>query len=105
MILLYIGYILIGIGVFFTLTAIVGFVKFKEPFKMMHVAGVCDLMGGPFIMLGCGVIFISHGDYSTFFKLLCLILIVYLISPISTNAISEVASYMQKLDFRSNIKK
>lgn len=94
-----IGCLFIAFGGAFMLTSITGFVKFKDPFKMMHVAGVCDLIGGPLIMIGCGILFLGHGDISAFFKIFLTIVIIYITSPISTNAISEAASRMNNQIF------
>ncbi len=98
-ILYILGCLFVALGVIFMLTSIVGFAKFKDPFKMMHVGGVCDLISGPLIMLGCGIIFASDGDISTLFKIFLTIIIIYITSPISTNAISEAASMVNKQVF------
>jgi len=94
-----IGDIIIGLGCIFVFSSIAGFVKFKDPFKMMHVGGVCDLTGVPLIIFGCGVIFLSHGNYDAFFKTLFIIIVTYITSPIGTNAISESASRMYGYTF------
>ena len=89
------GFCLIGIGMYFLFTAIFGFAKFRDPFKMVHVGGIFDLVGSPAIMLGCGVIFASEGDFSAMFKIIFLVVIMYITSPISTNAISEATVRMR----------
>ncbi|QED23440.1 monovalent cation/H(+) antiporter subunit G [Candidatus Deianiraea vastatrix] len=96
------GNILIGLGCLFVLSSIAGFVKFRDPFKMMHVGGVADLAGMPLIILGCGIIFITRGNYDAFFKILFIIIITYITSPIGTNAISESASRMYGYQFLKN---
>ncbi len=78
-------------GIFFIFTAVYGFTKFKDVFRKMHVAGVAELIGVPFILIGCGLMYISIGKYIMFFKLLFLCIIIYIVSPMNTNALSEIA--------------
>lgn len=69
---------------------------------MMHVGGVCDLIGAPLIIIGCGVIFLSWGDVDSFLKTIFLCVIFYIVSPVTTNAISESACRLYGEGFMDN---
>lgn len=98
----FIGEVLIFIGCLFVLTSLTGFVKFRDPFRMMHVSGICDLIGAPLIIIGCGVIFLSKGDVDAFLKTIFLSVIFYIVSPVTTNAISESACRLYGEGFIDN---
>lgn len=89
---------MIFFGSFFVFSSVIGFIKFTDVFRLMHVCGVCDLVGAPLMILGCGMIFLSNGDFHTFFKTFLISFILYIISPISTNALSDAAFRIKKLD-------
>lgn len=83
-------------GCLFIFTSVAGFLKFKDPFKMMHVSGVCELIGVPLLILGCGFIFLEAGQVDAFCKTIFILIIFYIIAPIGTNAISESACRLRK---------
>ena len=87
----YLSNIFISIGCLFIFTSVAGFVKFQDPFRMMHVGGVCELVGIPLLILGCGLIFLENGNIDAFLKTIFISVIFYIISPVGTNAISESA--------------
>ncbi len=87
----YLSNLFIALGCLFIFSSVAGFVKFKDPFRMMHVGGVCELIGIPLLIIGCGLIFLDHGNADAFFKTIFISVIFYLISPVGTNAISESA--------------
>jgi len=99
----YIGYISILIGCYFLITSMAGFIKFKDKFRMLHISGLCDLLAAVLIIFGCGLIFLSHGNVSVFFKILFIVTCIYIISPITTNAISESERNINKNDNKCNI--
>lgn len=99
------GKILIFFGCFFILTSIAGFIKFKDVFRMVHVGGVCDLVGAPLVICGCGFIMLSHGNIASFYKTIFISILSYLIAPVHTNAISEAACKIYQSDVLQKIEK
>ena len=90
-----IAYIVIGLGVFFTLTGSVGMLRFKDFFSRLHPAGITDSAGVPLVLLG---LMIKAGFTLLSLKLLILMFLVIITSPTACHALAKAAFYVGNKD-------
>ena len=86
--------LLIVIGLFVTITGVLGFYKYKFILNRMHAAALIDTLGLFFIVLGCIVAkgFVAEdGSFDiTSIKLACVVVFLWLTSPVSSHIISKL---------------
>lgn len=85
---------LIIIGLFITLSGIIGFYKFKFILNRMHAAALIDTLGLLFIALGLVVakgFFNENGNVDmTSVKIILVVVFLWMTSPISSHIISKL---------------
>lgn len=84
----WLGLIMMFGGLFFTLTAAVGFVRLPDVYCRLHITGVLDTMGVPLILLGAAV-YLGPGLTSA--KLLLCIVFLYGTSPLVGHLLARAA--------------
>lgn len=84
----WLGLIMMFAGLFFTLTAAVGFVRLPDVYCRLHITGVLDTMGVPLILLGAAV-YLGPGLTSA--KLLLCIVFLYGTSPLVGHLLARAA--------------
>lgn len=84
----------IVIGLFITITGILGFYKYKFILNRMHTAALIDTLGLFFIVLGLIVakgFTLEDGSFDiTSIKLACIVIFLWLTSPVSSHVISKL---------------
>jgi multicomponent Na+:H+ antiporter subunit G len=78
----------IGIGLFFVLVAAVGFVRLPDVFCRLHVTGVLDTLGAPFVLLGTAI-YIGYDLVSL--KLALAIVFIAATSPLLAHLLARAA--------------
>jgi multicomponent Na+:H+ antiporter subunit G len=78
--------ILLGGGVFFLLSATVGYLRLPDFFTRMHAIGKSDTLGALLSMLGVGLL---AGWSLTAFKFVLVALFLFLANPLATHAIAR----------------
>jgi multicomponent Na+:H+ antiporter subunit G len=98
--MVYIGFILIVIGLGFIASGIVGLIRFRDFYTKIHASGVTECCGIPFCLVGLSFL---QSDFSAAFKLIIIALIILLLNPVSTYALAR-ASVLYKIDKDGRIK-
>ena len=86
--------LLIVIGLFVTITAVLGFYKYKFILNRMHAAALLDTLGLFFIVMGLIVakgFTLEDGSFDiTSIKLACIVLFLWLTSPVCSHIIAKL---------------
>ena len=90
----YIGYTLIFIGLAFSLISVIGCIKMPDAYTKLHAAGVADICGIPIALTG---IMVTQGLTITTAKIFLVIVLIFLINPLSTHALIRAASYRDNI--------
>ncbi len=83
-----IAMILILIGCFFFLTSAIGLLRFPDMFTRMHATGKCDTLAVLLVMTG---LIVHHGINLDSFKLLLIVVFIYIANPTATHVLSRAA--------------
>jgi multicomponent Na+:H+ antiporter subunit G len=83
-----IAMLLILIGCFFFLTSAIGLLRFPDMFTRMHATGKCDTLAVLLVMTG---LIIHHGINLDSFKLLLIVVFIYIANPTATHVLSRAA--------------
>jgi len=98
--MVYIGFILIVIGLGFIASGIVGLIRFRNFYTKIHASGVIECCGIPFCLVGLSFL---QSDFSSAFKLIIITIGILLLSPVSMHALAR-ASVLYKIDKDGRIK-
>ena len=86
--------LLIVIGLFVTITGVLGFYKYKFILNRMHAAALIDTLGLFFIVLGLIIangFVLEDGSFDiTNIKLACVVFFLWLTSPVSSHLIAKL---------------
>lgn len=96
MIFEYLGYILIATGIVFNIITLVGLIRIENVYNQLHIASVADMFGVPLCLLGCSLVAVEFDMYSAAFKIILLIVAMYLLNPVNTYAIVKTAYFYNK---------
>jgi multicomponent Na+:H+ antiporter subunit G len=81
-------YNIIGIaGAFFLITSMIGVIKFQDLYMKIHASALMESLAVPCFMISFAF---YAGDISFFFKILFLIIIIFLTGPINTQIIAKI---------------
>lgn len=94
MFIIYIGWILVALGLFSILSGIIGLFRFRGFYQKLHAASLIESFGVPTSLLGLA--FLSS-SYIVILKLLLIILLILLLGPVNSYALSR-ASIPYKTD-------
>ena len=83
-----VGLVLIAVGLFFMLVAVVGFLRLPDVFSRLHVTGILDTLGAPLLLIGVAVL---SGFCLTAFKLVLGVVFLYVTSPLVGHLLSRSA--------------
>ena len=75
-------------GCFFFFTSVIGLLRFPDMFTRMHATGKCDTLA---VLLIMGGLIIHHGINLDSFKLLLMVIFIYIANPTATHALSRAA--------------
>ncbi|GAB4163731.1 MAG: Na+/H+ antiporter subunit G [Rickettsiaceae bacterium] len=98
--MIYLGWILILIGMFFILSGIIALFRFPDFYTKLHAASVIECCGGPFCFIGLALL---QSNYTSSFKLVAIAILVFIMNPVSTYALGR-ASVLFKVDKEGRIK-
>jgi multicomponent Na+:H+ antiporter subunit G len=98
--MIYLGWMLILIGMFFIVSGIMGLFRFPDFYTKLHAASVIECCGIPICLIGLSLL--QH-NYSSSFKLLFMSIIIFILNPVSTFALGR-ASLLYKVDKQGRIK-
>ncbi|XVN43606.1 MAG: Na+/H+ antiporter subunit G [Candidatus Rickettsia vulgarisii] len=100
MMLIYIGYGLITLGMIAIFSGIIGFFRFPDFYTKIHAAGVIESCGVPLSLVGLAFL---QNDFTSAFKLVLAVILILILNPISTHAIAR-AALLSKIPFYSKDK-
>lgn len=80
--------VILSIGLFFMAIAALGFIRFPDVFSRLHVTGILDTLGAPFILLAAAFHLGLTLDAA---KLLLAVLFLYATSPLVGHLLSRAA--------------
>ena len=78
---------MLGIGMFFEISAVIGVYRFDTALRRMHAAAMGDTLGLLFILLGLAI---ANGLDLTAAKFLMLVLLLWNTSPIASHLIGRL---------------
>lgn len=84
--MIYLGWLLILLGLLAIFSGIVGFLRFPDFFTKMHAASVIECCGIPLCLVGLACL--QHNLNS--FKLLFIVILILLLNPVATHALGRV---------------
>ncbi len=96
MILSYIGILFVIIGLCAILSGIIGFFRFPDFYTKIHAASVIEIFGVPMCLIGFACL---TGNFFNCLKLLLAALLIFLLNPVATHALSK-GSLLSMLSLR-----
>ena len=91
-----IGEILLGFGVFLTITTMLGFARFDNIYTRIHISTTNDMLGIPLAILGTAFLFLGLNDIFTAIKLCFGMVIWYIIAPVTSYIIIKIVYFYRK---------
>jgi multicomponent Na+:H+ antiporter subunit G len=87
------------LGVFFMITSIIGLIRIKDDYQMLHIAAINDMLGVPLFLGGLsGLCFINLQNILAI-KIILLIVATYIVTPISGYIIIKILYFLNnKID-------
>ncbi|MCP5370023.1 MAG: monovalent cation/H(+) antiporter subunit G [Rickettsiaceae bacterium] len=98
--MIYIGWLLIFIGIFFLLSGLIAIYRLPGFYNKLHATGMIDCCGIPFCIIGLALM---QDNYTSFFKLIFIGILIFIVSPLSTYGIAN-SSIKSKIDCEGRIK-
>ena len=89
--LLIVSIVLMALGAFFMLVAAAGVIRFPDFYTRLHAAGIGDTLGQGLILLGLAIPVFAVGFGQVAFKLLLIMLFVFVFNPTATHALARGA--------------
>lgn len=93
-----IGYWLVFIGIFLTITTMIGFSRFDNIYTRIHVSTINDMLGIPMAILGTAFLFLDVGDKFTFVKLIFATVIWYIVAPVTNYIIIKITYFYNEVE-------
>jgi multicomponent Na+:H+ antiporter subunit G len=98
--MIFLGWILIIIGLFIIISGIVALFRFPDFYTKLHGASVIESCGIPFCLIGLAFM---QDNYIDSFKLIIIMLLIFILNPVSSHALGR-ASLMYKVNEDGNVK-
>lgn len=86
--LLFIGYCFIILGIIAIFSGIIGFFRLPDFYTKIHTASLIECCGVPLSLLGLAFL---QDDFSSSFKLIFAVILIWLLNPIATHAIGKAS--------------
>jgi multicomponent Na+:H+ antiporter subunit G len=83
-----VSWVLILAGSFFTVVGAIGLVRMPDVYTRMHAASVTDTLGAGLLLAG---LMVQAGLGLVTFKLLFILVLLFLIGPVATHAVAQAA--------------
>ncbi len=84
------GYALLGLGIFLTMSVMLGLCRFNDIYTRIHITTINDMLGIPVTILGTASLFLGLGNVFTAIKLCIGVVIWYIVAPISNYIIIKM---------------
>lgn len=97
--MLYIGWILITIGLLIIICGIIALIRFPDFYTKIHAASLIECSGLPVCLIGLSL----QQSYINSIKLLIIVLLIFILNPVSTHALGR-ASLLYKFNKEGRIK-
>ena len=94
----YIGYCFLGVGIFLTLTTMLGFARFDNIYTRIHISTTNDMLGIPLAIAGVAFLFLGLNDVFTAIKLAFGIVIWYILAPVTSYIIIKIVYFYKDDD-------
>ena len=88
MVLYFISWVSISVGIFFILVGAIGLIRMPDLFSRMHAAGLVDTVGAGFLLVG---FLMQSNDWIVSIKLLMIFAFLIFTSPVATHALAHAA--------------
>lgn len=98
--MLYIGWILVFLGLFVIVSGIVALFRFPDFYMKLHAASVIECCGIPVSLIGLAFI---QDNVTSSLKLLLITVIIFIMNPVSTHALAR-SSMKSKIDNKGRLK-
>lgn len=98
--MLYIGWIIIVVGLFFMLSGIIAYFRFPDFFTKLHAASVIECCAIPVCLIGLALL---QDNVVSSLKLIIIAAIIFIMNPLSTHALAR-SSLKSKLDEKGRIR-
>ncbi len=80
-----------------SLTAsVLGFLRFNDTYRQIHIGAIIDMLVVPVFFLSIGLLFLKNHQNMLFFKMITLIFIWYVLNPISNYCIIKIIHFYSK---------
>ncbi len=89
------GHIFITLGIFLTITTMIGFARFDNIYTRIHIATINDMLGIPLAIFGTSCLFMYLNDIQNAIKLFLSIIVWYTIAPVSSYIIIKIVYFYQ----------
>lgn len=99
-IMLYIGWIIVFLGLFVIISGIIALFRFPDFYSKLHAASVIECCGIPICLIGLAII---QDSLISTFKLLIITVIIFIMNPVSTHALAR-SSMKSKIDDQGRLK-
>lgn len=86
--LLYLGWILIAIGIFFIATSIIGLLRMKNIYTKIHAVSLSDSFGIPISLLGFALI---QDNIISLIKIFAIWIFFFLLNPTNSHSLISAA--------------
>ena len=87
------GYIFLILGVFLTITTMIGFARFDNIYTRIHISTTNDMLGIPLAIVGTAFLFLGIGDIFTAVKLMFGVVIWYIIAPVTSYILIKIVYF------------
>jgi monovalent cation/proton antiporter MnhG/PhaG subunit len=94
--LILVGNFFLILGLFFSLTTVVGLIRIHNAYNQIHVACVNDVMAVPSILIGCAFYALNDLEIILALKLLTMIIMIYITSPIFGYVMMKVLYFFKQ---------
>ena len=86
--MIYLGFTLITIGIFFILSGLIAIYRFKGFYPKLHAASVIECCGAPLCFIGLSFI---QNNLASSFKLIFIAILILILNPASTFALARLS--------------
>lgn len=97
-----VGNILLGIGMFLTITTMLGFARFDDVYTRIHISSINDMLGIPVAIIGTSFLFFGLGDIFTAIKLCLGAIIWYIVTPITSYFLIKIVYFYKENENNKN---
>ena len=87
------GWLFLGIGMFLTLSTMLGFARFDNIDTRIHISTINDMLGIPLAIVGTSCLFFGIGEYFMAIKLFFGVMLWYIIAPVTSYILIKIVHF------------